>query len=55
MNDYLVLGGDWNSVQNASIDTRGMAYAYKEVKKFKKLQKEGETIFHLESNILGVN
>ena len=43
VNDSLVLGGDWNCVQNASIDTRGMAYAYREVKKFKKLQKR----FHL--------
>ena len=27
VNDSLVLGGDWNCVQNAKPDTRGMSYA----------------------------
>ena len=41
--DCLILGGDWNCVQNAHLDTRGMSYAYKRVEGFKKLQKH----FHL--------
>ena len=39
INDSLVLGGDWNCVQNASIDTRGMSYTYKQVEWFRKMQK----------------
>ena len=37
--DTLVLGGDWNCVQNAQLDTHGMSYTYKRVKWFEKLQK----------------
>ena len=36
VNDSLVLGGDWNCVQNASIDIRGMAYVY--IKKLRSLR-----------------
>ena len=61
INDSLVLGGDWNCVQNASIDTRGMSYTYKQVEWFRKMQNDliclifGENFSHLESNTLGVN
>ena len=36
-NDFLILGGDWNCVQDASLDTRGMTTGYKQVIQFKKL------------------
>ena len=36
--DYLLLGGDWNSVQNPHIDTQGLSHAHKSDNFFQKIR-----------------
>ena len=44
INDTLVLGGDWNYVQDYKLDTRGISCVYKPVKSFKALKKHFDLI-----------